>query len=43
MSQNVVLIAHFKYCSGVPIAFKTCDGSELPDEHAEPLDTQIPF
>ena len=40
LSPNVVLIAEFKYSSGTFIAVNTCDGSTLPDEHADPLETR---
>src|SRR5687768_9713068 len=29
-------------CAGKPIAFSTCDGSSVPDEQAEPVDTATP-
>src|SRR5687768_14379359 len=29
-------------CTGRPIALSTCDGSSVPDEQAEPVDTAIP-
>ncbi len=29
-------------CAGRPIARSTCDGSSVPDEHAEPVETAIP-
>ena len=29
-------------CGGSPIARRTCDGSSVPDEHADPVDTAIP-
>ena len=29
-------------CAGKPIAFSTCEGSSVPDEQAEPVDTAMP-
>jgi len=29
-------------CAGKPIAFSTCDGSSVPDEQAEPVETAMP-
>ena len=29
-------------CSGSPIALSTCDGSSVPDEQADPVDTAKP-
>ena len=29
-------------CAGNPIAFSTCDGSSVPDEQAEPVETATP-
>ena len=29
-------------CGGKPIAFSTCDGSSVPDEQADPVDTAMP-
>ena len=42
-SPNVVLRELCAKFLGNPIAVSTCDGLSLPDEHAEPLDAQIPF
>ena len=30
-------------CAGRPIARSTCDGSSVPDEQADPVDTAMPF
>jgi hypothetical protein len=29
-------------CGGKPIALRTCDGSSVPDEHADPVETATP-
>ena len=42
-SPNVVLSEPSKYSFGVPIETNTCDGASLPELHAEPVDTQIPY
>ena len=36
-------MAEFKYLSGTLIACNTCEGFGIEEEHAEPLETQIPF
>src|ERR687895_429774 len=48
ISSSVLLAPRLKRiefcvrCSGKPIAFSTCDGSSVPEEHAEPVDTATP-
>ena len=42
-SPKLTLRAPFDKLSGKPIAFRTCDGSDEPEVHAEPLEAHIPF
>ena len=41
-SPRLNLIAPLEHRGSNPIAVSTCDGSEVPDAHADPVDTAIP-
>src|SRR5580765_5826978 len=43
--ENIPRLKRREFCvrwEGRPIAFSTCDGSSVPDEHADPVETATP-